>query len=157
MKPDPEIYSTNDLASLKREALVAGDIETLKTVKMYDTHRASRQFFYARENETIVRDRLGSEILISSLPFDQDEISLHLIDINMGKALPHMADKPGDLSRDISLFTQTRCNAAVIILEVPGETDFPLPDSFNWLEMCKGQQIRKYSTRHRTRMNGFTW
>lgn len=153
-------YQTNDMTSLKREALVNKDVETLQSIRAYDEHLKSRRYFYVRENEDLIRDNHGLEIDQSELPFPKDENSLHFATVGMVHALTSEEDQPGDLMRDIHFVMHRDLKTSAVILEVPLETVFPVLGGFGWwVNICadyiaSGKYKVKHPSLNRRRLNG---
>ncbi len=147
------MYESNSIDNLKREALINRDVDTLKNIKEYDKLRKGRVIYYCLENESVIRDSNGNEISPDQLPFPQDETSLHFLSLDMGKVLKRQLEKPGDLQADISFISKTSHDFTVTIRELPEGTKFPIPNDFNWFEICEQHITKDQPIDHHRRLN----
>lgn len=127
-----ENYITNSLKALKGEALTRQDIPTLRMIKDYDHRHEIEQRYFVRELETSIYDAQGNEIDPASLPFSQDELSMHFYGITTAITYKRMPDRDGDLMRDIEFTVKQSSEWSAMILEVPANTIFPVPGTFGW-------------------------
>jgi len=123
------------MPTLKREALLAHDVETLRQTRAYEDRLRKEKIYYVREAETIIRDQRGTEIDPTSLPWPQNETSLHFHVIVTGARYSLLKDKPCDLMSDIRLVANQGKEWSAMILEVPGKTVFPIQGGFAWWVM----------------------
>jgi len=153
----PTEYLSNSERDLKRAALVNKDLDLLRAITDYDEFTEDYDFFYVRENESVIRDRTGNVVTSDMLPYPQEEASLHLMTITCGQIMAMMPDEPGDLVQEIQFVNKSGNRWRGMILEVLPDTEFPLPESFDWFAMCAANPRRKYPGGHQRRLNGYSW
>jgi len=136
-------YLTNDLTEFKRAALINMDMDLVKDLGKYMENSKGYHVYYARVSETVIRNREGIEVDISSLRIPIDEISFHFWNVGFPWLLTSESnkDKPGDLYRLVTS-PYTPHERKTIIKEVPDETTFPLPVLFDWDKICLDYMIR---------------
>jgi len=132
----PAPYQTNDLTALKREALLAKDIETLTNIVGFQKDNRNRTYYFKRTGEDCIRDRQGLAVDLETLGIDFHKVwevfwafefcyLLENYQAQPGSLIRYITDKPG--YRDLSK----------IILEIPDELPFPIPDDFDWTATSK--------------------
>jgi hypothetical protein len=125
-------YQTNDLTALKREALLAKDIETLANIVGFQKDNRNRVYYFKRAGEDCIRTSEGLDVDLESLGIAFHKAWEVFWPFEFWYLLESHKSKPGSLIRDITDKPSYR-DLSRIILEIPDDLAFPIPEDFDWM------------------------
>lgn len=111
MKANPEKYQSNEIVILKREALIAADVETLRLIRSFE---AKRQLFFKLTNEDVIRDHSGKAVDLPYSVFEQIQ------------AFRPLQGQIVELPAGVLIDRIKSDQVAMVITELPENTTFPV-------------------------------
>lgn len=129
-------YQANNLTDIKREALINRDLEALANIVTFEKDNRARTYYYKRTGEDCIRTKEGLAIDLETLGIDFYRVWERFWCFEFAYLLENHQAEPGSLMRDITDKPGYR-DLSKIILEIPDETVFPIPEDFDWIATSK--------------------